>query len=92
MANIPQEKLNKKLFKILDGYASRTEMLNEMHHIGVSRHECMIVEMLLLGKDYDSTKRVLLFTDESFSILIDKLFKTLKDYNKKKKLYNKLKA
>ena len=92
MTKIPLEKISKKLFKVLNGYSSKTEMLNEMHQIGVSRHECMIVEMLLLGKSYESTKRVLLFTDASFSTLIDKLYDTLKSYNKKKALFNKLKG
>jgi len=92
MTRIQLDKLNKRLYKVLNLYSSKTEMLNEMHHIGVSRHECMIVEMLLLGRDYDATKRVLLFTDASFSTLIDSLYETLKSYKKKKKLYDKIKG
>ena len=92
MTKITHEKITKRLYKVLNLYSTRIEMLNDMHHMGVSRHECMIVEMLLLGRDFESTKRVLLFTDASFSTLIDKLYGTLKGFKKKKALYDKMKG
>jgi len=89
---IDQEKILKKLYKALDLHDTKTDMINGMHQMGVSRHECMIVEMLLLGKDYTSIKRILLFTDSSFTILLDKLYVTLKEYKKKKQRFDKIKG
>ena len=87
---INQPKLNKLAHKVLKTYPSKVALINKLHEIGVDRHQCMILELVLLGKNYTSIKRTLLFTKENFLILVNSLFKSLKDHKKNVKLHDKL--
>ena len=87
---IPLEKLSKLAYKVLEMYHNRSEMINMMHQLGTNRHQCMVLELVLLGKDYGSIAHILLFTEDSMLTLVDGLYKNLKDHKKKVKLHNKL--
>ena len=87
-----QSNLSKLAFKVLNKYASRVEMVNTLHNMGLQRHGCMVLELLLLGKDFTSIKRTLLFSDTSFQPIVLGLEKALKDHDKNLKLYKKLKG
>jgi len=87
----PQQKLYDLAFKILHKYKSRIEMINTLYSIGVSKHECMILELLLLGKDLESIRKTLIFSAEHYKVLLEKLVDNLKNHDAKVKLYKKLK-
>lgn len=92
MKNNQRNKITKVAFDVLKKYKSRVEMINMLHNIGVSKHECMILELALLGKDYESIQRTLLFTELSFNNLLDSLYVSLKEHDKRVKLFKKLKG
>jgi len=89
---IKQEKIIKRLDKILKIYDTKVEMLNEMHQLGASRHICMITELLLLNKSYKSIQKTLLFTDNAFEILIEELNTFFINYKQLRKRYKKLRG
>jgi len=86
-----QQKLIELSFKILKKYNTRVEMINMLYSIGATKHECMILELLLLGKDLESIKKTLIFSDETYKVLLKKLYESLKNHDQKVKLFKKLK-
>jgi len=90
MIKIPnQKKLIKLAEKLFTGYSSKQELLNEMHQIGVSRYECMVFELILLGKDLDRIQHVLLFTNSTYNNILLELEQTLTSYKSMVKTYRK---
>jgi len=92
MNNKLKQQITKFGFKVLKKYKSRVEMINSLYSIGTSKHECMILELALLGKDYDSIQTTLLFSESYYNELLDKLLNTLKHHDQKVKLFKKLKG
>ena len=84
---ISREKLDKLLVKRLKKYGTSVEFVNDMHKFGLSRQACMILELLLLGRDYDRIMRVLLYTEDSFSKYIDEIYTFLNEFKKKQILF-----
>jgi hypothetical protein len=87
-----QSNLHNLAFKVLNKYASRVEMVNTLHNMGLERYGCMVLELILLGKDFTSIKRTLLFSDTAFQPIVLSLIKALKDHDKNIKLFKKLKG
>jgi len=87
-----QSNLSKLSFKVLNKYSSRVEMINTLHSMGLQRHGCMVLELVLLGRDLQSIKRTLLFSDTIFQPIVSALEKALKDHDKNVKLFKKLKG
>ena len=79
---IQQQKLLKRIAKTAKQYSTQVELVNGMYQSGASRHECMILELLLVNKSYNSIKEILLFTEDSFIKLCDDLYKSLKTHKK----------
>lgn len=75
---INEKKLNKLITKRKSKYRDNIEFINDIYSRGLNKHGCMILELLLLNKDYDSIMRTLLFTTKSFEILIDQIYVFLK--------------
>jgi len=87
-----QTKLSKLAFKVLNKYSSRVEMVNTLHNMGLHRHGCMVLELILLGRDFTSIKKTLLFHDTTFQPIVSSLEQALKYHDKNVKLFKKLKG
>jgi len=87
-----QQKLVKLAFKALDSYSSRVAMINDFYIFGIKKHVCMIIELLLLGRDLESIRKTLLFSEENYERLISDTITTLKTHKKLKKQFQKLKG
>jgi len=87
-----QSKIVKQSLRVLNKYQSKVEMINTLSSIGVTKHECMILELVLLGKDFESIRRILLFTHDNYSELLIKLHTSLKEHDKNKRHFDKLRT
>lgn len=85
---ISREGLDKLLLKRLEKYSTSIEFVNDMHKFGLTRHSCMILELLLLGRDYSRIKDVLLFMDDDFNSYIEEIYMFLKSFKKKGLFFN----
>jgi hypothetical protein len=84
---INKENLDKLLLSRLKQYTTSAQFMNDMHRFGLSRHSSMVLGLLLLGRDYDRTMRVLLLTRGSFEGCINEIHSFLKSFKKKQKLF-----
>jgi len=85
-----QKQIKELSFKVLNKYSSRVAMINQLYTTGTTKHECMILELLLLGRDYDSIRKTLLFSEDGFNKILEQLYLSLKNHDKNVKLFNKL--
>jgi len=74
----------KKLYRLLNNtikkYNTSVQFLDEVHTMGLSKHACMTIEMLLINRSYDRIKHVLLFTDGSFKGIINEINDLLRNF------------
>lgn len=86
---IQQNKIDKLLYKVIkkQQYSKHVDFINDLYKRGLSKNECMIVELLLLHKPYDRIKKVLLFTDNVFNEHINNINTTLKNWNDFKEFF-----
>lgn len=67
-------------------------MVNTLHKMGATRHECMVLELVLLGKTFASIQNILLFNDKMFAPIVETLITKLQNHDKNVKLFKKLKG
>ena len=84
------EKILSLSYKILKNYNSRVELINELNTFGLSRHELMVLELILLGKQEDSIAKILLFRSEQYDDISKKLYKSLKEFKSKNSVFRKI--
>lgn len=83
---ISQAKLARLINKRIKNYSSTVAFINDVYKMGLSRHACMSLELLILNKPYDRVKHVLLFTDKMFNGYINEIEDLLRNFRAKKKL------
>jgi hypothetical protein len=84
---INQSKLTKLIIKQASRYSSTVTYLDDIYKLGLSKHACMVMELLLLNKPYSRIQDVLLFTSDSFEKLIDEIYMMLKNFKARKKMF-----
>lgn len=82
--NIILELINSKL-KL---HNTSVDFLNELNKNGLGKHECMIVEMILLRKPEQRIKDILLFTTSRFDELMDNIDVFLQTFKNKKSFFS----
>jgi hypothetical protein len=88
--DILRKKLSNVANKVLKQYRSKVELVNTLHKMGTGKHECMILELIYLGKPYESIRKILLFSEDSYAKLLAELYDSLRLHNKKKKHFIKI--
>lgn len=85
---VSYDEMSKLLTNRLKRYSTSTEFVNDMYKYGLSRHSCMVLELLLLGRGYDRIMRVLLFTEDTFYECLNEIHTFLKNFKSKRSLFH----
>ena len=83
---IEYNKLMALVIKRSKKYNTSVEFLNDTFKMGLSKHACMTMELLMLNRPYDRIKHVLLFTDDGFEPIVGEIEDLLKNFKQKQKM------
>lgn len=89
------KELHNKIVKLVDkkskAYSSYVAFANDFNkQTAVSRHCSMVLDLIVVGRDPDRIKRVLLFSDSKYETLQNELYDALKCFRPKHKLFSHL--
>lgn len=84
IANSVIDLLNKKS----RGYESYVAFANDLHNFGLSKHASMVLDLIVIGRNLERIKDVLLFTDNKFDSIIMEIHDVLQRFKPKRKIFS----
>ena len=79
------DSINDLLIKKSKGYESYVVFVNELHKSGLSKHACMVLDLIVIGRNPERIRNVLLFTQEHFDEVLTEIHETLERFVPKRR-------